>query len=149
MSEVAAIFLFYVLPFVVLMFVPTLVAFYWRRDRLFATFVVNLSVLVLGPIGTLLAVGTVVVPKKALECVQERLRAGRIARQPRAWRERECPACRQWMARSSSACPHCHAKVEPLDQACPACRQVMPLAATTCLACGHDQRGEARASGPT
>ena len=149
MNEGLTIFLFFTLPVIVLMFLPTLVALCWRRDRLFTTFVVNLSVLVLPPIGTILAIGVLVAPKEALERVQERLHARRIANQPRVWRERECPACRQWMARSSSACPHCHAGVEPLDQECPACKQAMAPTATTCLACGYDQRGEARASGPT
>jgi hypothetical protein len=151
MSEGTVILLFYVLPLVVLMFLPTLLALFWRRDRLFPTLAVNLSAFFIGPIGTLLAIGTLVVPKEVLERILERLHARKIANQPRAWRERECPTCRQWIPRTSSACPHCHARVESLDQECPACKQAMPLTATTCLACGYDQRAgqEAHSSGPT
>jgi hypothetical protein len=133
------------------LFLPTLLALFWRRDRLFATFALNLSAFFIGPIGTLLAIAAVVAPKELMERFLQRLHARKIANQPRAWRERSCPACRQWMARTSRACPHCHARVAPLDQECPACKQAMPLTATTCLARGCDQRAgqESRASGPT
>jgi hypothetical protein len=151
MSESAAILLVFVLPLVVILFLPTLLALFWRRDRLFLTFAVNLSAFFIGPIGTLLAIAALIVPKEVLERVLEWLHARGIANQPRAWQERACPACRQWMARTSSACPHCHARVEPMDQECPACKQAMALTATMCLACGYDQRAgqQVRSSGPT
>jgi hypothetical protein len=75
MSEGTVTLLFYVLPLVVLMFLPTLLALFWRRDRLLPTLAVNLSAFFIGPIGTLLAIGTLVVPKEVLERILERLHA--------------------------------------------------------------------------
>jgi hypothetical protein len=140
MSEASAIWLFYVLPLLALCFLPTLMAFFWRRDRLFPTFAVNLCVVFIGPLATIFALIVVAMPKEVLDRILERIHARKIGNQPRVWLERECPACQQWIGRTSSACPHCHAKVEPLDQECPACKKGMPLTASTCLSCGFDQK---------
>jgi hypothetical protein len=139
MSEGTAIWLFYGLPLLAFSFLPTLIALCWRRDRLLTTFAVNMSVVFVGPIGTILALIVVAMPKEVLDRILERIHARKVGNQPRAWLERECPACRQWIDRTSSACLYCHARVEPLDQECPACKKAMPLTASTCLSCGYDQ----------
>lgn len=134
--------MFYALPSLALLFVPTILALCIRR-RLLPTFLANCSVFLLGPLGTLLAVVVLATPRHVLDSVNAGLHEWKFSRQPRMWRERNCPACKQWIARTANACPHCHVRLEALDQACPGCQRPMPQTGSVCQVCGHDQKAPA------
>jgi Double zinc ribbon len=138
----AAFWLFGGIAMLVGLFLPTLVALFRGSDRLFITLLANCTVFVLGPIGTLLALFVLASPRKSLDGIFGWTRGvqGQGPAHLAAMQERNCPACQKRIPRVASACLHCHAAVEPLEQECPACLQPMPPTATTCLSCGFDQK---------